>query len=801
MLADLAELKTALTKERRLALEQKRTLNWAEVQHDWDKWFNAFANEEWRNHFSTMIAGLIEDRQDFWVTSMGMGWDRRNIEGESWFQDYILTFAQPINDTTKADVHAILSQAMAEGWAHPQVEKQLDLTWDKYLDPNFTLEGRRLTDQEIKWFHDRSPQYRRELISRTETMRAGNYGSHKLFEDWNVQHKEWLATGDRRTRQSHLAAWADYSEGGRVGPIPMDEAFRVGGFDMMHPHDMDHGAPLKEVANCRCTELPVIADQSVQQQVEEPEEAPPEPVKPPLAPKPGAFPEHFRQLQHVRGLGGSTGAQLMVDPDTGRMYVAKRGASPAHIREEAAADAAYRALGVKVPRFRMYDTDDGPTKVAEFIEGESLTDIMRRGQRRQINNAMKALRKDFGADALMGNWDVMGLDFDNIIVDNDGTAWRIDNGGSFRFRAQGTGKGVDWNEFPEELWTMRDKGRNAQSGEVYGDLAWKDTVRQVYAMNRKRDALLAELPDDLRDTVAKRLDMMVKVGGTSRIMWKDKWDEGYTEELSRHVVGLHKAGVIDALPDKMKNRSGSTRYIVDDERGEAWDNLRGSESAVAELAAYMDQNGGDHSIIQYWAGRQASNSWNGAPQATKWFIAQNRGGNVDDYYWHNGAEKAREHYESATGKLGKEKYDTSFTQWHAYNIEFLGKVNFKHNNQQRNWVELVRTESSSVINRYGLEIGQSKVIQRGACESSSIYNTVVVSGDELTLQRVPHHRIMGVYFHEKRPGSHESLFYGDSENEFMMIPEGIPTHYVGRTTSGRSTSRYWREHGRNVENP
>jgi len=46
------------------------------------------------------------------------------------------------------------------------------------------------------------------------------------------------------------------------------------------------------------------------------------------------------------------------------------------------------------------------------------------------------LQKDFAADALLSNWDVIGVTADNI-VGNDGKVYRVDNGGALEFRAQG----------------------------------------------------------------------------------------------------------------------------------------------------------------------------------------------------------------------------------------------------------------------------------------------------------------------------------------------------------------------------
>jgi len=157
-------------------------------------------------------------------------------------------------DTTNRDVVKLLQQAAENGWSVQEMIKQIDLTWDRWLDPDFTIDGRKLTDEEEQWFYDRKPFYRKENIARTETMRASNYGAHTLYKEWQIGYKEWLAVGDQRTRDTHLDAWKRYSEGGDPGPIPIDQPFSVGGISMMYPGDPS--APAGEVCNCRCTELP-----------------------------------------------------------------------------------------------------------------------------------------------------------------------------------------------------------------------------------------------------------------------------------------------------------------------------------------------------------------------------------------------------------------------------------------------------------------------------------------------------------------------------------------------------------------
>jgi hypothetical protein len=87
---------------------------------------------------------------------------------------------------------------------------------------------------------------RGERVLRTELNRAFNMSAHDrmmtLDRELGGLEKQWMATGDSRTRQSHLDA-----HGQRVR---VDKQFTVGGVKMLHPHDPK--APAREVVNCRC---------------------------------------------------------------------------------------------------------------------------------------------------------------------------------------------------------------------------------------------------------------------------------------------------------------------------------------------------------------------------------------------------------------------------------------------------------------------------------------------------------------------------------------------------------------------
>lgn len=232
----------------------------------------------------------------------------------------------------------------------------------------------------------------------------------------------------------------------------------------------------------------------------------------------GGFPPSLSSLVVEQGLGGSTGAQLVRDAATGRRYVRKAGGNAAHLREEVLADEIYRAAGVDVPAVRLYETPTGPVKLAPWHVGKPLSAYEGTAEW----TALRAqLQKDFALDALMGNWDVIGMGLDNVLVVKDEArgvlrVLRIDNGGALRHRAQGALKGTSWNERADELWSMRGRPvpgmpgipTNPSAAKVFGGLTDDALATQMEALLARRPALLAAAKDapEVAAMLGKRLD-------------------------------------------------------------------------------------------------------------------------------------------------------------------------------------------------------------------------------------------------------------------------------------------------------
>jgi 8-oxo-dGTP pyrophosphatase MutT (NUDIX family)/2'-5' RNA ligase len=226
------------------------------------------------------------------------------------------------------------------------------------------------------------------------------------------------------------------------------------------------------------------------------------------------FPGSPTAVKPIKGLGGSTGATLV--EHNGKNFVMKQGNNPGHIREEHAADSIYSAMDVPVPKAQLHETPSGPVKIAEHLgDAVSLQQYLKTATPAQKEAVNKQLQQHFVMDALLGNWDVIGMNADNVMVDKTGKAWRIDNGGSMRYRAQGEPKSSQqWSDSVDEINTMRDPKTNPQAAAIFGGISKKEIADQVQHIVANKQKILDAAPDGAREMLRKRIDHLAEFHGS-----------------------------------------------------------------------------------------------------------------------------------------------------------------------------------------------------------------------------------------------------------------------------------------------
>lgn len=214
-------------------------------------------------------------------------------------------------------------------------------------------------------------------------------------------------------------------------------------------------------------------------------------------------------LTLVQALGGSTGAKLMQDK-AGNKWVVKGTESGKltkdHLQNEIDADRAYRALGFKVPEGGLKEWKGNHYKLTEFVEGKEMG----------TGNALfhKEASKGFIADALLSNWDSVGMSGDNMLVAKDGGLYRIDNGGALKYRAQGTEKGAQFGPVVTELQTLLDPSKNPTGAKAFSSLLGKSLTDEPllgqvqHVLSKKAEVLEAITDPVTRGILEKRFDYL-----------------------------------------------------------------------------------------------------------------------------------------------------------------------------------------------------------------------------------------------------------------------------------------------------
>lgn len=132
--------------------------------------------------------------------------------------------AKQVNATTIEKLSRVLAEGIGEGEGIAKLTERVEGVYDEYST------------------------YRAEMIARTEATSANNRGFIESYEQSGVANaKEWISTGDGRTRDSHIDA-----DGEIVG---LDEEFSNG---LEYPGDPS-GDP-SETVNCRCVLAPAFKE-------------------------------------------------------------------------------------------------------------------------------------------------------------------------------------------------------------------------------------------------------------------------------------------------------------------------------------------------------------------------------------------------------------------------------------------------------------------------------------------------------------------------------------------------------------
>lgn len=234
-------------------------------------------------------------------------------------------------------------------------------------------------------------------------------------------------------------------------------------------------------------------------------------------------------VKTVSYAGGSNGAMIGEDETGQKWFVKTYRGDQDRVATELLANAIYRKLGVPVAEAGQLSFDKKPALAYPLLDGEP--GGFKSGLR--VDQPNRKLGKDFMVDALLGNWDVIGLEHDNLLwpegtkeVTPDTQPIRLDQGGTLQFRAMGGKK--DFGPVPSEVWTMA----SAKGGQAFGTMALSAAGKRRGAKKIAK-VLTPTVIDELVDQApfkSKKMRNEVREALKARVAWMGEYAAGKVEE-------------------------------------------------------------------------------------------------------------------------------------------------------------------------------------------------------------------------------------------------------------------------------
>jgi hypothetical protein len=213
-------------------------------------------------------------------------------------------------------------------------------------------------------------------------------------------------------------------------------------------------------------------------------------------PKPEANGLDMSSMNKIGGQTGSNAGGLYQDSVTGKKYYIKQ-MDKDHAVNEVIGARLYKAAGVHVPRVSLLEKNGTYNVVSEFVDG------LETNATKLINSEVSGVNDNFAVDAWMANWDTVGLNFDNMLIDGK-EAFRLDTGGTLKFRAQGAPKGDLFGDVVNEFDTLINPKINPQSSKVFGNLTDDDLLAGYTKVENLKEAEI--------------IDIIMKYGGDNELM-------------------------------------------------------------------------------------------------------------------------------------------------------------------------------------------------------------------------------------------------------------------------------------------
>lgn len=193
-------------------------------------------------------------------------------------------------------------------------------------------------------------------------------------------------------------------------------------------------------------------------------------------------------VKQTGGQGGSNPGGRFLMADGSEWYI-KAAPSAEYAANEVLTAKLYEEAGIRVVHVRP-GVFQGKPGVASRIVSDVQTKLSP-GKIAQLAGAQEG----FAVDAWLANWDVIGLEYDNIAMAG-GKALRMDTGGGLLYRAMGAPKGNLFGKFVGEIDTLRKASMNKASSNVFKSMTKaqiRKSMEKVLAVSDDKIRALAQM--------------------------------------------------------------------------------------------------------------------------------------------------------------------------------------------------------------------------------------------------------------------------------------------------------------------
>ncbi|MEI6454387.1 MAG: hypothetical protein WCO31_07320, partial [Actinomycetes bacterium] len=250
------------------------------------------------------------------------------------------------------------------------------------------------------------------------------------------------------------------------------------------------------------------------------------------SPEMGVYPDYrLVKLNFGFPAGGSNGARWAQD-DEGRAWIVKtyRG-NVDRVATELVANRIYGIMRARVPIAGLIRVNKKAAIAYPALVGEVRKHCFQSGEEAPSST----LGEHYMVDALLANWDFVGLDDDNILWDPSGNPVRLDQGGTFEFRAMGEPK--EFGPVPTEVTTLMSEGQAKRAVSVTTDQMQEEALRIRERLSPEVVAeLVAEAPfadEAMRERISCNLIPRVAALEATEVSTSSAGGPSFSEQLNR----------------------------------------------------------------------------------------------------------------------------------------------------------------------------------------------------------------------------------------------------------------------------